>query len=72
VSTEEALTYALALRTGNAADQTEREAYQAEVIQMLARVGEAAQKTVNTYEAYGFGHEVEHRVRLLRATLERP
>lgn len=36
----------------------------------LRRVAQAAQKAVNAYEAYGFGQAVEHRVRLLRATLE--
>jgi hypothetical protein len=43
---------------------------QASPMRRLDRVKEAAQKTVNAYEAYGFGRAVEHRVRLLRATLE--
>lgn len=39
-------------------------------VERLCKVERAAQKTVNAYEAYGFGQAVEHRVRLLRATLE--
>lgn len=39
-------------------------------VERLRKVEEAAQKTVNAYEAYGFSRAVEHRVRLLRATLE--